>query len=229
MELGAGSALPSLLAATLPKGRHASLVVVTEYPDPSIMNTLAGNVERARERRGKSHPTVYHRTTEECEEGKEEHCKIECAEYEWGSDVSQLLLSICQSHSRQSSDVSFPNFSNFLPNSTGPGFDIVIMSDLLHFGSEHSALVASLAALLSKSRGSRVYVAAGNYTKQDVCDRFIDQARRAGLLLVEESYQQVGWQGEIVVRGQGLDREGLRRRRDMSRLWVGRWTDGMTE
>ena len=128
-----------------------------------------------------------------------------------------------------SSDVRFPNFSKLLPNNTGPGFDIVIMSDLLHFGSSHSALVGSLVALLAKSRGSRAYVAAGNYTKQDVCDRFIDQAQRAGILLVEERYQQIGWQGEIVVRGPGLDREGLKRRREMSRLWVDRWTDGMTE
>ena len=80
-----------------------------------------------------------------------------------------------------------------LPNSTGPGLDIVIMSDSQHFGSSHSALVDSLVALLSKSGGSRrVYVAAGNYTKQDVCDRFIDQAQRAGVLLVEEGHQQVG-------------------------------------
>jgi len=103
------------------------------------------------------------------------------------------------------------------------------MSDLLHFGGSHSALVDSLVALLAKSGGSRVYVAAGNYTKQDVCDRFIDQAQRAGILLVEEGYQQIGWQGKMVVHGPGLDREGLRRRRDMSRLWIGRWMDGMTE
>lgn len=92
MELGAGCALPSLLAATLPNGKHASLVVVTEYPDPSIMNTLKGNVERARHQRGKPHPTVRHQGTEESEEKK--CCKIEYAEYEWGSDVSQLLLSL---------------------------------------------------------------------------------------------------------------------------------------
>lgn len=62
------------------------MVVVTEYPDPSIMDTLRGNVERARVQRG--------RGTEESEENGGERCKIECAEYEWGSDVSQLLLSI---------------------------------------------------------------------------------------------------------------------------------------
>ena len=114
-------------------------------------------------------------------------------------------------------------FSQFLPNDTGSGFDIVVMSDLLHFDSSHGALVNSLAALLAKSGGSRAYVAAGKYTKQDVCDRFIDQARHAGIMLVEEVYQQAGWQGKMLVRGPGLDREGLERRRDMSRLWVGRW------
>jgi len=68
------------------------------------------------------------------------------------------------------------------------------MSDLLHFGSSHSTLVNSLVALLAKSGGSRVYVAAGNYTKQDVCDRFIDQAQRAGILRVEEgcSWPRIG-------------------------------------
>ena len=91
VELGAGSALPSLLAATLPKGRHASLVVVTEYPDASIMNTLKGNVARAREQRGKPHPTAEEEGTEESEENGEECCRIECGEHEWGSDVSQLL------------------------------------------------------------------------------------------------------------------------------------------
>jgi len=103
------------------------------------------------------------------------------------------------------------------------------MSDLLHFDSSHAALVDSLAALLSKSGGSRVYVAAGKFTKQDVCDSFIDQAGRAGTALVEECYQKVGWQGKMAVRGPGLDQDGLKRRRDMSRLWVGRWMDRMTE
>jgi hypothetical protein len=41
--------------------------------------------------------------------------------------------------------------SRFLPNNAGSGFDIVIMSDLLHFDSSHVALVDSLTALLSKS------------------------------------------------------------------------------
>lgn len=61
------------------------------------MGTLEGNVERAKLQRGKSHPTVDETGTEESEEKKgEERCRIECAPFEWGSDVSQLLLSIRQ-------------------------------------------------------------------------------------------------------------------------------------
>lgn len=63
------------------------------------MNTLEGNVERARVQRGKPHPTV--RDEEGTEGGEEQEgddfCTIECAEYEWGSDVSHLLFSISTS------------------------------------------------------------------------------------------------------------------------------------
>lgn len=70
-------------------------MVVTEYPDPLIMGTLKGNVERARLQRGKRHPTVQEKEdSEESEEPEVDFCKIECAEYEWGSDVSYLLLSL---------------------------------------------------------------------------------------------------------------------------------------
>ena len=37
------SALPYSLGATLPRGKHPPLVVVTEYPDPLITDTLKGN------------------------------------------------------------------------------------------------------------------------------------------------------------------------------------------
>jgi predicted nicotinamide N-methyase len=92
VELGAGSALPSLLAATLPGERRASLVIATEYPDPLIMETLKGNVERARQQLGKPHLSIDDQGTEECAGEEQDYCKIECAEFEWGSDVSQLLL-----------------------------------------------------------------------------------------------------------------------------------------
>lgn len=59
------------------------------------MSTLEGNVERARAQRGKPHPTARDKEgTEGNEEQEGDFCRIECAEYEWGSDVSHLLLSI---------------------------------------------------------------------------------------------------------------------------------------
>jgi nicotinamide N-methyltransferase len=47
VELGAGCALPSLLAATL--AQPPSLIVVTDYPDAGILGNLKANVERNRE------------------------------------------------------------------------------------------------------------------------------------------------------------------------------------
>jgi hypothetical protein len=39
-----------------------------------------------------------------------------------------------------------------------PGYDLIILSDLLHFHSSHDALLASVQALLSKSKHSRIHV-----------------------------------------------------------------------
>jgi hypothetical protein len=63
------------------------------YGDPSITGTLGGNVER-RLQRGKHHPAIDDQGTEEGAGEEQEYCKIECVEFEWGSDVSQLLLSL---------------------------------------------------------------------------------------------------------------------------------------
>ncbi|THH03935.1 hypothetical protein EW145_g5888 [Phellinidium pouzarii] len=49
VELGAGCALPSILAATLPQG-GPSVVVITDYPDEAIMSNLRINIH-ANERR----------------------------------------------------------------------------------------------------------------------------------------------------------------------------------
>ena len=70
VELGAGCALPSLLASTLSEA--PTLTVVTDYPDETILNNLTGNVERNREH--------YNRS-----------CSVRCSGYEWGKDVQPLL------------------------------------------------------------------------------------------------------------------------------------------
>jgi nicotinamide N-methyltransferase len=70
VELGAGSALPSLLMSTLPNA--PSLVVITDYPDDNILGNIKQNVAR------NSHLVV-------------DGCTVICKGYEWGKDSRELL------------------------------------------------------------------------------------------------------------------------------------------
>ncbi|KAL4067034.1 hypothetical protein V8B97DRAFT_1979216 [Scleroderma yunnanense] len=192
IELGAGCALPSLLAATLEE--PPSLVVVTDYPDEIILGNLRNTVERNRQ---------HYR----------QPCVVHCEGYEWGTNVSSLL--------RLSKDFR-----------TG-GYDIVIMSDLLHFHSSHDALLHSLSLLLAKTPCARVYVAAGKYTALHVCQNFLDLGSHLGLVWEEDGgaaqredgggSEEVSstWMGTRVVAG--LDTTQLAVRKSMCRWWVGRW------
>lgn len=102
------------------------------------------------------------------------------------------------------------------------GFDVVIMSDLLHFDRSHDVLIQSLTSLLRKESSARAYVAAGKYTQSHVCDNFVREAHRAGIALEEGEVEPV-WRGALEVSGGGLDLEQLGVRKDMCRWWVGRW------
>lgn len=70
VELGAGCALPSLLSATL--AHPPSLVVITDYPDETILGNLVRNVETNREHFSSG-------------------AKVHCVGYEWGENVAPLL------------------------------------------------------------------------------------------------------------------------------------------
>lgn len=69
IELGAGCALPSLFATTLPE--PPALVVVTDYPDEIIIGNLKCNVERNRR--------------------ASTGCKVHVQGYEWGKGAADLL------------------------------------------------------------------------------------------------------------------------------------------
>lgn len=70
VELGAGCALPSLLSSTL--SPPPSLVVITDYPDATILGNLEKNVERN-------------------EQAISDGCRVHYRGYEWGQDVAPLL------------------------------------------------------------------------------------------------------------------------------------------
>ncbi|KAJ3732918.1 hypothetical protein DFJ43DRAFT_1070248 [Lentinula guzmanii] len=136
-------------------------------------------------------------------------CKLHCRGYEWGQEVADLL--------------------NLLPlnQNASVGFDIVILSDLLHFQTSHDVLVTSLSLLLAKTVDARVYVAAGKYTLSDVCSSFLQKAANAGLIFKEDlhmtSEDGSKWQGTLPVSG--LDPEALGIRKNNCRSWVGHWLE----
>ncbi|KAK7033632.1 hypothetical protein VNI00_012632 [Paramarasmius palmivorus] len=88
-----------------------------------------------------------------------------------------------------------------------PGFDIVVLSDLLHFHSSHDV----------------AYVAAGKYTQPHVCDSFIDKAKASGFSFEEvlSPDEESEWMGKLDVSD--LDKEALSTRKAACRFWVGRW------
>ncbi|KDQ58730.1 hypothetical protein JAAARDRAFT_176816 [Jaapia argillacea MUCL 33604] len=183
IELGAGCALPSLLASML--SQPPSLVTITDYPDPTIIDNLRRNVER------NSHVVSP-------------GCIVKCIGYEWGQDVQSLLEA--------------------LPPTKQPrGYDVVILSDLLHFDKSHTVLLESLTQLLVKSPLARAYVAAGKYTPTHVCDHFLRLGEQAGLDW-DEGEEEAEWLGPLKVGGYGLDKVSLGVRKGMCRWWVGRWT-----
>ncbi|KIO15801.1 hypothetical protein M407DRAFT_34601 [Tulasnella calospora MUT 4182] len=158
VELGAGTALPSLLAATGKGDGPPTLVTITDYPDPLLMENLTKN------------------------------------------DVTPLL--------------------QLLPPSDQLGYDILVLSDLLHFASSHDDLIASTINLLKAGSESRVYLAAGKYTREQVCCNFIEKTEKRGI------EWQVGandglWAGERKVGHWSL--EDLSARKANVNWWIGKW------
>lgn len=112
---------------------------------------------------------------------------------------------------------------------TGKGeFDIVILSDLLHFHASHDVLLGSLTRLLARSDSARTYVGAGKYTRPEVCSHFLSEGAKLGLVW-EEVEEDPVWRGGLPVSGGQLDREQLGVRKGMCRAWTGRWSDAMVK
>jgi nicotinamide N-methyltransferase len=99
---------------------------------------------------------------------------------------------------------------------------VLILSDLLHFDSFHDQLVKSITSSLKRSPDSRVHIAAGVYTKPDVCDSFLAKSTEAGLQFEEiHTNPAEPWKGTLTVGG--LDSDDLATRKAACRYWVGRY------
>ncbi|KAF7326019.1 hypothetical protein MKEN_00452800 [Mycena kentingensis (nom. inval.)] len=132
-------------------------------------------------------------------------CDLHCRGYEWGCDVAPLLP---------------------LSRRVDQKYDLVILSDLLHFHSSHGVLISSADALLAAD--GHIHVAAGFYTKPHVCDNFLRLATEAGFAFDEviAEGEELEWLGTMVVGG--LDNDALKVRKAACRYWIGRRVDAQT-
>ncbi|KAL0949941.1 hypothetical protein HGRIS_009966 [Hohenbuehelia grisea] len=123
LELGAGGGLPSIVCAL----NGAQHVVVTDYPDASLIDNLRSNVVR----------NCFNTPSPP---GSRRSQYVEVLGYIWGRSVQPLLEA----------------FADTKPGLTGPvlpGFDLIILSDLIFNHSQHDAMLSSCdEALLPASK-----------------------------------------------------------------------------
>ncbi|KAG8692761.1 hypothetical protein FRC08_009552 [Ceratobasidium sp. 394] len=133
-------------------------------------------------------------------------CQLNSVGYAWGSDVTPLL--------------------SLLPPAS-PGYDTLILSDLLHFDSSHSDILSTVTQTLSQSPDARVYVAAGLYTRENVRDSFLRAGEAVGLEWALMPNDGV-WRGQQNVRSDGVvwSQDNLNARKANVIAWVGHWKPG---
>ena len=108
---------------------------------------------------------------------------------------------------------------------THAGYDIVLLSDLLHFHNSHPAILASLTSFLSVTSHARAYIAAGTYTPPHVCANFVQLTEQKGLVVTEGAPDDI-WLGKKEVWRSGvLDANALGVRKSMCRWWEAKWSD----
>lgn len=171
LELGAGAGLPSIVAATL----GAARVVVTDFPDPDLVETMWRNVRGCeliprRPARGAQQSGIGGGGGGEDgqEEGQEEEMGIVVDGFVWGADPGKLL--------------------GYLEGEGGgkeKGFDVLILADLLFRHSEHGNMLRTVQQTLKKSRDSKAFVVFTSYRPwlQHKDLAFFDLAREQGFVV----------------------------------------------
>ncbi|KAJ6257953.1 hypothetical protein Dda_7743 [Drechslerella dactyloides] len=134
LEFGAGAGLPGLLCAAL----GAAAVVLTDYPDPDLVENLEYNKSHAF---SDDTPQSQSQTTQRDDVDVPEAdnvdaaaitARITCTGYRWGAEAAPLLALLP-------------------PNSSG--YDTLILSDLLFNHVQHPALLQSIRLMLAKPHG----------------------------------------------------------------------------
>jgi nicotinamide N-methyltransferase len=162
LELGAGAGLPSLLSGIL----GAKRVVVTDYPDPDLIENLKYNISNMLGEEGRNKSDIRE--------------AIKAEGYLWGADPSPLLQHI--------EGVALPDSQK--------AFDVLILADLLFNHSEHTKLVSTVQQTLKRSTEAKALVFFTPYRpwllEKDLA--FFDLVRDAGFeveKILEEKMEKV--------------------------------------
>lgn len=168
LELGAGAGLPSLVCAIL----GAKTVVVTDFPDPDLIENIRYNIEHCQDTTSMA-DRIDIKTVARAEG------------YLWGANPAQILTHIASNNSTHTTKLEAP-----------VGFDVLILADLLFNHSEHAKLISTVKQTLSRSLSSKAFVFFTPYRpwllEKDLA--FFDLAREAGFTsekILEEMVEKV--------------------------------------
>ncbi|PCH39441.1 hypothetical protein WOLCODRAFT_134764 [Wolfiporia cocos MD-104 SS10] len=198
IELGAGCALPSLLAST--RVPPPALVVATDHPDRTILPNLERNVARNR-----AHAAAG--------------CTLLARGYEWGADVRPLLELLPAGAHGYDAVV----LSDLLHFDRAHGVLLASLTALLArtprarvyvAAGKYTAHTVCAHFIAEGERAGLVWSEGADFS--DDCAEGAQGAR-------ETEGAKDAWKGTLPVRGAGLDAEQLGVRKGMCRWWVGRW------
>ncbi|KAF3761903.1 hypothetical protein M406DRAFT_49624 [Cryphonectria parasitica EP155] len=136
LELGAGAGLPSIVAAVL----GARRVLMTDYPDVAIVETMWKNVDGCElipRRQKKQEQEEEEKKKKKRDEFHREQDIVTAKGYVWGADTRPLLAELPADESR---------------------FDVLILADLLFRHSEHGRLLDTVRDTLKKTKESKAFV-----------------------------------------------------------------------
>ncbi|KAG7286623.1 hypothetical protein NEMBOFW57_008934 [Staphylotrichum longicolle] len=136
-------------------GARARQVVVTDFPDPDLVETMWRNVRGCE---------LIPRHTNK--DGEEDVKGIVVEGYVWGADPSKVLSYLPEEKGEG-------------------GFDVLILADLLFRHTEHGNMLKTVRATLKKAAGSRAWVVFTSYRPwlQHKDLKFFDLAREEGFVV----------------------------------------------
>ncbi|KDN40257.1 hypothetical protein K437DRAFT_258723 [Tilletiaria anomala UBC 951] len=157
LELGAGTALPGIVAARTEA--RAQQVVISDYDEEALIMRLKANVKA---------------NVPPAPAGSRSH--VTATGHIWGQDVSELLDLIPEPYRLQEAlyAAKFPQQLRFTT---------ILLADCLWDSLSHTALLRTITRTLERSAHARVYVVSGLHTGRETLVSFIRRARREGIVL----------------------------------------------